>query len=68
MSVAGAADEAAQEPRHVVRIAELERQVNAMRGRLSNESYTAKAPPHLVQQTRDQLAEAEAELAKLKKS
>jgi hypothetical protein len=36
-----------------------------MRGRLGNESYTAKAPPHLVQQTRDQLAEAEAELGKL---
>ena len=44
---------------------ELTRQVQAMRGRLANESYTAKAPPHLVQQTRDQLAAAETELAKL---
>ena len=37
----------------------------ACAGRLANESYIAKAPPHLVQQTQDQLAEAEAELAKL---
>ena len=37
----------------------------ALKGRLANESYVAKAPPNLVQQTRDQLAEAEAELVKL---
>jgi valyl-tRNA synthetase len=36
-----------------------------MKGRLANESYIAKAPPHLVQQTRDQLAAAEEEYAKL---
>ena len=43
----------------------LQKQIAAMRGRLSNQAYTAKAPPHLVKQTQDQLAEAEAELAKL---
>jgi hypothetical protein len=32
---------------------------------MANESYMSKAPPHLVQQTKDQLAEAEAELRKL---
>jgi hypothetical protein len=36
-----------------------------MKARLSNEGYIAKAPPNLVKQTQDQLAAAEAELAKL---
>ena len=44
---------------------ELERKVVALRGRLANPSYADKAPPHLVQQTRDELATAEAELVKL---
>ena len=44
---------------------DLKKQIAALRGRLSNEAYTSKAPPHLVQQTRDQLAEAEVEAAKL---
>jgi valyl-tRNA synthetase len=61
----GLVDEAAEGQRAGKRREELTKQVNALRGRLSNESYTAKAPAHLVQQTRDQLAEAEAELAKL---
>ena len=33
--------------------------------RLSNESYVKKAPKHLVQQTRDELAEVEKEIAAL---
>ena len=44
---------------------ELTKQIAALKGRLANESYTAKAPPHLVQQTRDQLSAAEEELSKL---
>jgi valyl-tRNA synthetase len=44
---------------------DLLKQRNALRGRLANESYTAKAPPHLVQQTRDQLKAVEEEMAKL---
>jgi valyl-tRNA synthetase len=61
----GLVDEAAESQRVSKRREELTKQIAAMRGRLSNESYTAKAPPHLVEQTRDQLADAEAELAKL---
>jgi valyl-tRNA synthetase len=61
----GLVDEAAEGQRVSKRREELTKQIAAMRGRLGNESYTAKAPPHLVQQTRDQLAEAEAELGKL---
>ena len=45
--------------------ADLEKKVKTLTGRLSNKGYTDKAPPHLVQQTRDELASAEAELAKL---
>jgi valyl-tRNA synthetase len=44
---------------------DLRKQANALRGRLANESYTAKAPPHLVQQTRDQLKAVEEELARM---
>jgi valyl-tRNA synthetase len=65
MFVEGMADEAAEQQRVAKRCEELKKQITALRGRLSNESYIKKAPPHLVQQTKDQLAEAEAELAKL---
>jgi valyl-tRNA synthetase len=61
----GMVDEAAEQQRQAKRREELNKQIAAMRGRLSNEAYTKKAPPHLVKQTQDQLAEAEAELAKL---
>jgi len=63
--VEGLVDEAAEQQRAGKRRDELNKQIAALRGRLSNEAYTRKAPPHLVKQTQDQLAEAEAELAKL---
>jgi valyl-tRNA synthetase len=44
---------------------DLLKQRSALLGRLANESYTAKAPPHLVQQTRDQLKAVEDEMKKL---
>ncbi len=43
--------------------AEKEKAVAQFRGRLANESYVSKAPAHLVEETRSQLAEAEAGLA-----
>jgi len=58
-------DQNAEQARSAKRREELTRQIAALRGRLANAAYTAKAPPHLVQQTRDQLAAAENELAKL---
>jgi valyl-tRNA synthetase len=61
----GLADPEAEKQLREKKIADLTRQRAALTGRLSNESYTAKAPPHLVQQTRDQLAQVEAELRKL---
>jgi valyl-tRNA synthetase len=63
--IQGAVDEQAEADRQAKRRAELEKAIGAMEGRLANKGYTDKAPPHLVQQTRDQLAEAKAELQKL---
>jgi valyl-tRNA synthetase len=44
------------------------KKIDALKGRLSNEAYIAKAPPHLVQQSREQLAAMEAELLKLEEA
>ncbi|MEM6561545.1 MAG: class I tRNA ligase family protein, partial [Planctomycetota bacterium] len=59
--VDGVVDKAAGAKRQ----AELAKKIKAMQGRLANKGYTDKAPAHLVQQTRDELAAAEAELAAL---
>ncbi len=41
------------------------KQIETLQARLANPSYSQKAPAHLVQQTRDQLAAAEAELGRI---
>ena len=61
----GLVDADAEKHRVAKRREELTKQRGALRGRLASESYVAKAPPQLVQQTRDQLAAVEAELARL---
>jgi valyl-tRNA synthetase len=58
-------DAAAEVQRVSKRRDELARQIAQMNSRLNNEGYVAKAPAHLVQQTKDQLAKAEEELRKL---
>ena len=58
-------DANADEQRLSKRRDELTKLRATLRGRLSNESYIAKAPPQLVKQTQDQLAEVEAELSRL---
>jgi len=65
MRISGLADPGAEQNRVAKRRDELQHQIATLQARLANESYTAKAPPHLVKQTRDQLADAQAELAKL---
>jgi valyl-tRNA synthetase len=64
--VEGVTDPAAesQRKRKAKMCEDLNRQIAALKGRLVNPGYLAKAPPHLVEQTKAQLAEAEAELAK----
>jgi valyl-tRNA synthetase len=60
-------DAEAEQQRATKRIAELEKQIASLEGRLNNPGYLAKAPPHLVEQTKQELEAAKAELAKLKK-
>jgi valyl-tRNA synthetase len=63
--VEGLVDEAAELQRITKRIAEIERILPGMKARIANPSYREKAPTKLVQQTEDQIAAMEAELAKL---
>jgi len=42
---------------------EVQKNVRALAGRLANPAYASKAPPHLVKQTQDALAEGEKGLA-----
>jgi valyl-tRNA synthetase len=63
--VEGLQDQDAENQRSSKRKEELAKQIQTLNGRLASEAYISKAPPKLVQQTRDQLAEAEAELAKI---
>jgi valyl-tRNA synthetase len=57
-------DANAEEQRLTRRREELMKQRAALKGRMT-ETYIAKAPPQLVKQTQDQLAEIEAELSRL---
>jgi len=63
--VADLVDAEAEKQRIAKRRDELVKSIAARKGRLANEGYRAKAPPHLIQQTETELAEAEAELASL---
>ncbi len=58
-------DPEAEKQRLAAERAKLQKQADALRARLSNDAYIAKAPPHLVQQTRDQLQQVEREIEKL---
>lgn len=57
----GVLDAGAERVRLEKRLAELDKGVKALNGRLGNKAYVDKAPEHLVQQTRDQLAATEKE-------
>lgn len=63
--IEGLVDTSAEPARNAKRREELLKQIAAMKGRLSNEAYIAKAPAALVEQTRQQLTDAETELKKL---
>jgi len=58
-------DPDAEKIRVAKQIESLNQKITAMKARLANPAYADKAPPHLVQQTRDELAALEAELKKL---
>ena len=48
-------------------VADLEKSVATFEGRLANPGYAAKAPPAMVQQTKDQMEKAKAELVAARK-
>src|SRR5262249_26965708 len=58
-------DAAAEHERRERRVAELVKSIAAMVKRMENPGYIAKAPPKLVEESRAQLAEAQAELKRL---
>jgi valyl-tRNA synthetase len=64
-NLAEAVDAAAESDRRGRRAAELTKSIAAMLKRLENPGYIAKAPPKLVEESRAQLAEAQAELKRL---
>ncbi len=55
-------DVGAERDRLTKRLAELRKNAAALSGRLNNTGYVEKAPAHLVQETREQLAAVEAEI------
>lgn len=59
-------DAEAERERLVGRSEQVKKSITQLGGRLANESYVSKAPPHLVEQTRTQLREAETELQALR--
>ena len=66
--LADALDAGAEKERLEKEKADLEKSIKALEGRLGNPGYTEKAPPHLVQQTRDEHAKAQADLEAIKAS
>jgi valyl-tRNA synthetase len=66
--LADAVDSGAETARLTKLIADLEKSVTTFEGRLANPGYAAKAPPAMVQQTKDQLEKARAELGAARKA
>jgi valyl-tRNA synthetase len=62
LALAGSIDIEAERTRLQAKADDLKKRVLSMQGRLSNEAYVQKAPPHLVEETRGQLQQAEADL------
>jgi valyl-tRNA synthetase len=58
-------DPSAEAHRTAKRREELTKKIANLEARLANPGYVAKAPPALIKQTQDELAEAKADLAKL---
>ncbi len=63
LDLAGGVDPEAESLRLQTKATSLEGSIKALNGRLSNDAYVQKAPAHLVEETRSQLQQAEADLA-----
>ena len=66
--VEGVIDPNAEKLRLTKEIETRKKHAASMEAKIGNEAYVAKAPPQVVQQTRDQLAAAKAEIAKMEES
>ena len=62
----GLADVSAERDRLKKRLGELQKNIKILEARSANKSYMEKAPAHLVQQTRDQLADQQQEAETVK--
>jgi valyl-tRNA synthetase len=62
VSLVGLIDVAAETKRLTNQKSEKERSLQGARGKLSNESFTARAPAEVVQQVREQVADLEGQL------
>ena len=65
LAIEGVFDTGVELQRLLKRQSELGRQIQMLQTRMSNESYAANAPAHLVKQTQDQLAQAKLDLEKV---
>ena len=63
--IAGLVDNNAESDRLTKRLAELQKSRGALAGRLNNPGYTNKAPAHLVEETRKNLADTEQEIERI---
>jgi valyl-tRNA synthetase len=66
--LADAVNASAERDRLRTELAAIEKSVSALEGRLANPGYTVKAPPHLVQQTRDELTRKQQDAAAVRKA
>jgi valyl-tRNA synthetase len=66
--IAGVIEKGAETAKLSKRKAELEKLVIGSRNKLGNEAFVAKAPAHIIQGLRDQLAKYEEELAAIEKN
>lgn len=65
LPLAGMIDLAKEQERLAKQISDSRAEVERIKGRLSNESFTSKAPPNIIEGARAQLRDAEERLAKL---
>ena len=66
--IAGVIDKAAESVKLKKRQAELEKLILSARNKLGNEAFASKAPVHIIQGLRDQMAKQQEELAAVEKN
>ena len=62
----GILDFAAERERQEKNLGKLEREAGSLKGRLNNQGFVAKAPAHVIEQAKAELAEKETTIEKVK--